>query len=191
LTHLGFTVRVRGSHYIFTRPGVSEIINRASKSGESEVLSGQASGRDHPSLQSMKIPHYSVQIVWSGEDLAYLATVPELPGCRADGATPEEALANVRLIAAEWVETARDAKREIPKPLTFEHLEKQRIELQKEIRGQVGELVEGALKIVIPQILQQIVPQGIGHTLKKPKGVSSRKRERGVLREGLLPLRKG
>ena len=59
---------------------------------------------------------YEVIIYWSEEDEAYIAEVPELPGCMADGATYEEALRNVQVIISEWIETARALGREIPTP---------------------------------------------------------------------------
>jgi predicted RNase H-like HicB family nuclease len=46
----------------------------------------------------------------------YLATVPDLPGCMSDGATPEEALKNVQEAIASWIESAKEWKQEIPKP---------------------------------------------------------------------------
>jgi predicted RNase H-like HicB family nuclease len=46
----------------------------------------------------------------------YLATVPELPGCMSDGATPEEALMNVQEAIASWIEAAKEWHRDIPKP---------------------------------------------------------------------------
>ncbi len=61
-------------------------------------------------------PRYEVILYWSDEDEAYIAEVPELPGCAADGATYEQALANARVVIAEWIETARDLGREIPEP---------------------------------------------------------------------------
>ena len=59
---------------------------------------------------------YEVIIYWSEEDEAFIAEVPELPGCMADGATYQEALANVEQVAREWIETARDLGRKIPAP---------------------------------------------------------------------------
>lgn len=59
---------------------------------------------------------YEVILYWSDEDQAVIAEVPELPGCAADGETYEDALANVRTTMHEWVETARDLGREVPKP---------------------------------------------------------------------------
>ena len=58
---------------------------------------------------------YEVVIYWSEEDEAFIAEVPELPGCAADGATYQEALANVEVVIQEWLETARDLGRQIPK----------------------------------------------------------------------------
>jgi predicted RNase H-like HicB family nuclease len=59
---------------------------------------------------------YQVIIYWSDEDNAFIAEVPELPGCMADGVTYQEALKNVEVIAKEWIETARELGREIPQP---------------------------------------------------------------------------
>ena len=59
---------------------------------------------------------YEVIIYWSKEDAAFIAEVPELPGCMADGGTYQEALANVNVVAKEWIETAKELGRSIPKP---------------------------------------------------------------------------
>ena len=59
---------------------------------------------------------YEVIIYWSDEDNAFVAEVPELPGCMADGATYSEAVSNVEVIIDEWIETAKDLGREIPEP---------------------------------------------------------------------------
>jgi predicted RNase H-like HicB family nuclease len=59
---------------------------------------------------------YEVILYWSEEDQAFIAEVPELPGCMADGESYQKALANVEVIAKEWIETARELGRKIPKP---------------------------------------------------------------------------
>ncbi len=59
---------------------------------------------------------YEVIIYWSDEDQAFIAEVPELPGCAADGKTHRDALNNVEGIIEEWLETARELGRPIPKP---------------------------------------------------------------------------
>jgi len=59
---------------------------------------------------------YEIIIYWSEEDQAYIAEVPELPGCSADGKTYKQAVANVEVIIREWVETATELGRAIPEP---------------------------------------------------------------------------
>jgi predicted RNase H-like HicB family nuclease len=65
---------------------------------------------------------YEIVLYWSQEDQAFIAEVPELPGCAADGATYQEALANAEVVIQEWIETARELGRIVPEPrgrLTF------------------------------------------------------------------------
>ena len=59
---------------------------------------------------------YELIIYWSSEDDAFIAEVPELPGCMADGATYTEAVANVEIVIQEWLETASALGRTIPEP---------------------------------------------------------------------------
>lgn len=59
---------------------------------------------------------YEIIIFWSDEDDAYVAEVPELPGCMADGQTYQEALANAEQAIQEWIETAQEIGRPIPPP---------------------------------------------------------------------------
>jgi antitoxin HicB len=46
----------------------------------------------------------------------FLATAPDLPGCMSDGATPEEAVSNIRDAIAAWIEAAHDLGHAVPKP---------------------------------------------------------------------------
>jgi len=59
---------------------------------------------------------YEIILYWSDEDAAFIAEVPELPGCVADGSTRQEALANVETVISEWLETAREMGRPVPEP---------------------------------------------------------------------------
>ena len=59
---------------------------------------------------------YEIIIYWSNEDNRYVAEVPELAGCMADGETMEEALCNFSAIVDEWIETADILGRDIPTP---------------------------------------------------------------------------
>ncbi len=59
---------------------------------------------------------YEVIIYWSDADGAYIAEVPELPGCAADGATYKQALGNVEVIISEWIQTAQELGRAVPQP---------------------------------------------------------------------------
>ncbi len=59
---------------------------------------------------------YEIIIYWSDDDQAFVAEVPELPECVADGTTYQRALANVEVIIREWIETARELGRPIPEP---------------------------------------------------------------------------
>ena len=59
---------------------------------------------------------YEVIIYWSESDQAYIAEVPELPGCAADGPSYQKALAAVEVVINEWIETAKELGRPIPKP---------------------------------------------------------------------------
>jgi predicted RNase H-like HicB family nuclease len=59
---------------------------------------------------------YEIIIYWSEEDKAFVAEVPELAGCMADGATYQEALANTEVVIQEWIDTARESGHPVPAP---------------------------------------------------------------------------
>ena len=59
---------------------------------------------------------YEIIIYWSDEDQAYIAEVPELSGCAADGTTYQESLAQAEIVIGEWIETAKELGRQVPEP---------------------------------------------------------------------------
>ena len=59
---------------------------------------------------------YSVILKYSSTDKCYIVSIPDLPGCMADGKTPNEAYENAKLVIKEWIDTACAAGREIPAP---------------------------------------------------------------------------
>lgn len=59
---------------------------------------------------------YEIIIYWSNEDNAFIAEVPELPGCIAHGETPEKALKNAKEAMQLWIDTAKEFGDPIPKP---------------------------------------------------------------------------
>ena len=60
---------------------------------------------------------YHLDIYWSETDNAFIAAVPELPGCIADGATYEEVVKNIQVIIQEWIEVATEFNRPIYEPV--------------------------------------------------------------------------
>ncbi len=60
--------------------------------------------------------NYEIILYWSKDDNAFIAEVPELAGCMADGKTRAEAIQNAETVIEEWIDTARDEGREIPVP---------------------------------------------------------------------------
>ena len=67
-------------------------------------------------LNNTEYSNYEIIIYWSEDVGAFVAEVPELPGCMADGKTYQEAVANVEVIIKEWIQTAKELGRPIPQP---------------------------------------------------------------------------
>jgi predicted RNase H-like HicB family nuclease len=96
----------------------------------SKVLDSILSGRSDANIRFSALHHgmrfgavpgfinmkYEVIIYWSETDKAFIAEVPELPGCTADGTTKAKALVAVERVCREWIETAKELGREIPEP---------------------------------------------------------------------------
>ena len=60
--------------------------------------------------------NYSVILKYSSTDQCYIISVPDLPGCMADGDTPNEAYENIKTVIEEYIETAHIECRKIPEP---------------------------------------------------------------------------
>lgn len=60
--------------------------------------------------------NFEIIIYWSEDDNSFIAEVPELAGCMADGQTYVEAVQNAEIIINEWIETAKQLGRPVPQP---------------------------------------------------------------------------
>ena len=60
--------------------------------------------------------NYEIILYWSSDDEAFIAEVPELPGCMADGKTRQEAIENAERIIEEWIDVAIEDGETIPLP---------------------------------------------------------------------------
>ena len=99
----------------------------------------------------MKPTDYAMTIVWSEDDQAYLARVPSLPGCVADGKTREEAVANAVSVIQDWIDTAKELGRPVPAPLSDQEYHQR----AKEITGKSQELFQKALNDALQKALRE------------------------------------
>lgn len=67
-------------------------------------------------IKSGYVSKYGILLYWSESDSAFIAEVPELPGCAAAGGSYREVLNNVEVVIREWIETATELGRPIPQP---------------------------------------------------------------------------
>jgi predicted RNase H-like HicB family nuclease len=120
LRSLGFAERIRGSHHVFVRPGVEELLNLQQDGGNAKPFRFARSGTWSSStiwVPGTDMAHkYELIVFWSAEDAAFVVDVPELPGCMAHGATPAEAVGNAQQAIDLWVETAEATQRTVPEP---------------------------------------------------------------------------
>jgi len=118
LISIGFEERIKGSHHI-RKAGIVEKINLQARGQQSEGLSSTpGSGRDSEIQTGGRclMHKYEIIIYWSAEDEAYVADVPELPGCMAHGDTYESAAANANEAIQLWIDTAREFGDPVPEP---------------------------------------------------------------------------
>ncbi len=95
---------------------------------------------------------YPVFLIYSKEDNAWLARVDLLPGCVAEGATQEEALANSREAIKTWIEVSKELKRSVPKAFDAQELE----ELQLQANASQGEQIQKLVNETVARIVQQL-----------------------------------
>jgi predicted RNase H-like HicB family nuclease len=138
----------------------------------------------------MRIERYAITLIWSQEDEAYLAMIPDLPGCAADGATVEEAIKNLDVVAQEWIETAKELGRRIPAPVTLSQLrerdrkadEEQHAAFEAAVKRAVDMLAKTA-KSRTPEPLPRFTSSVLETTRRR--GRSSQRRSTLARKEGL------
>jgi predicted RNase H-like HicB family nuclease/predicted RNA binding protein YcfA (HicA-like mRNA interferase family) len=118
LEKLGFAERIRGSHHIFDRDDVEELVNiqRHGKDAKDIRYVRFATSSFATTCRESRMSKYEVIIYWSDEDQVFVVEVPELPGCKAHGDSHEDALANAKDAMEFWVDRARELGRAIPEP---------------------------------------------------------------------------
>lgn len=111
---------------------------------------------------------YSVFLVFSDEDEAFLASVQELPGCWAHGETRAEALQQIEIAIRNWVDTAREDRREVPSPHHYSNYEELR---EQKVREELAKLLAETLKQI--SVILSVRPSSLVH----PKIVKSKEAE--------------
>jgi predicted RNase H-like HicB family nuclease len=112
LARAGFTPRQgKGSHHIYFKV----TCNRAARSRNLTKSNKSATSSSNTNSTSTDM-RYELIIYWSKTDESFIVEVPELPGCMADGATYEAAVANARVVVQDWIDTAKSLGRTIPEP---------------------------------------------------------------------------
>jgi predicted RNase H-like HicB family nuclease len=102
---------------------------------------------------------YSMLVLWSEDDEAFLAHVAELPGCVAHGETREIAIKNGLIAVQNWIETAEELNREVPPPMDLAALEKQTAQQAQDVRNRFEEAVQTAVTDMVQQIVPAIAKQ--------------------------------
>lgn len=111
----------------------------------------------------MKADTYSVFTVWSDDDEAFVASVLELPGCKAHGETRAKALHEIEIAIENWLETARELGREIPAPQHFDHYEKladqSAEETFEEFRVRFPDMMAASMPAIAPALVEALAKE--------------------------------
>ena len=94
---------------------------------------------------------YSVMIFWSDDDAAFVASVPDLPGCMAHGETRAEAAEQIGIAIQNWIETAREIGRQIPSP------PKDMALYIKELDQKTAQTIKAGLENAMPSLVETVV----------------------------------
>ena len=116
-----------GTRFREARTGQSSLVPEKWRGGEDkfaesryqrEAVPGQAGpgGDSEGKAWFYTMIKYEVIIYWSEEDRAFVAEVPELPGCVAHGDSQESALASAQEAIRLWIDTAKEFGDPIPEP---------------------------------------------------------------------------
>jgi len=96
---------------------------------------------------------YSVMIFWSDDDTAFIATVPELPGCMAHGETRALAIEQIEIAIQNWIDTAREIGREIPSP------PKDMAAYIKELDQKAKQTIKAGIENAMPSIVEVLAKE--------------------------------
>ena len=103
---------------------------------------------------------YSIMLVWSDDDEAFVATVPELPGCMAHGQTRQDAIEQTEIAINNWLETARELGRQIPPPRHLADYEKELDERvaksSEELKAEMSQAIIEAAPVITPVIVESL-----------------------------------
>jgi predicted RNase H-like HicB family nuclease len=103
---------------------------------------------------------YSIILVWSDDDEAFVATVPELRGCMAHGETRAEAIGQTEIAINNWLDTARELGRQIPPPRHLADYEKELDERvarsSEELKAEMSQAIIDAAPAITPGIVEAL-----------------------------------
>ena len=115
---------------------------------------------------------FEIRPLSKDEGGGYAITFPDLPGCRSDGATPEQAIENGRDALASWLEVAREFGDPTPKPFSaVSGRFVQRVPRSLHARLIAQAQAEG---VSLNSLVLSLVSQGLGRRQAAPRRLTTR-----------------